>query len=142
VAINNCTANCGITPDSTNPDGSNAAYATLFGGSFAINSGLQTTLAPPPTTISCAENGVQCNFFDFTLSTVCWGNTCLVPGNGTIRDLTLLSLGSGNFVVQGNSLLLSFSLPEASVAEPSSLLMLGTGLLGLMVIGLRRKGII
>lgn len=139
VAINNCTANCGTTPDTTNPDESNAAYATLFGGSFAINSSLQTTLAAP-TTVQCADNGFECNFYDYTLSTVCWGNSCLVPGNGTIRDLTLLSLGSGEFVLQGNSIQLSFSLPEVSaVAEPSSLLMLGSGLLGVLGLGLFRK---
>jgi hypothetical protein len=146
VAINHCTANCGaITPGSTNPDGSNAAYAALFGSSFAINSSLQTTLGPPPSNIPCADNGSQCNYYDYTLSTVCWGDSCLVPGNGTIRNLTLLSPGSGDFVLQGNGILLSFSIPEAtattSTPEPSSLLVLESGLLGLMGIWLRRKGI-
>jgi hypothetical protein len=142
VAISNCTANCGTTPDSTNPDGSNAAFAALFDGNFPLNSSLQTTLAPP-TTVQCAENGAECNFYDYTLSTVCWGDSCLVPGNGTIRDITLLSLGSGDFVVRGNSLLLSFSLPEtANVPEPSIMLFLGSGLLGLLAFDLRRRGII
>jgi len=146
VAIDDCTASCGtITPDSTNPDGSNAAYATLFGGSFSINSSLQTTLAPP-TTVPCAENGAQCKYYDYTLSTVCWGDSCLVPGNGTIRNLTLLSVGSDDFVLQGNGILLSFPLLETtttiSTPEPSSLLMLGSGLLGVMGIRLRRKGIV
>lgn len=133
VAINNCTANCGtVTPGSSNPNGSNAGFAELSGGAFAINNSLQTTLGPPPSNIPCAENGAQCNYYDYTLSTVCLGNTCLVPGNGTIRDLTLVSVGSGDFILQGNSLLLSFSLPEtANVTEPPTLLMLAGGLLGL-----------
>jgi hypothetical protein len=115
----------------------------LFGGSFAINSGLQTTLATP-TTVQCAENGAECNFYDYTLSTVCWGDSCLIPGNGTIRDLTLVSLGSGDFVLQGNSILLSFSLPElgtSNVSEPSNLPVLGSGLLILLAVGLHRKSL-
>lgn len=140
VAINNCTANCGTTPDSTNPDGSNAAYAALFGGSFPINSSLKTTLSSPPPTVPCADSGVQCNFYDYTLSTVCWGDSCLNPGNGTIRDLTLVSVGSGEFILQGNSLSLTFFLPEATgVAEPSSLLMAGFGLFGVIFLALRRR---
>jgi hypothetical protein len=142
VAITNCTANCGtVTPGSANIDGDNAGYATLFGGNFAINSSLQTTLAPPPATPQCAEDGSQCNFYDYTLSTVCWGNACLVPGNGTIRDLTLVSLGSGDFAVQGNSIELTFALPETTTAtpEPSSFVMLGTGLLSVLGAGWRRK---
>lgn len=166
VAIDSCTANCGtVTPDSTNPYGSNAAYATLVqgvaGAGFAINNSLMTTLGPPPSNIACAENGAQCNYYDYTQSTVCWGNLCLVPGNGTIRDITLVSPGSGDFIVQGNGIVLTFSLPEGTAGvtgdpggpgdpvdpgdppvdtpEPSAGALLGVALLGFGPVALRLK---
>jgi hypothetical protein len=145
VAITNCSADCGtVTPGSLNPFGSNAAYAALYGGNFAIDSTLDTTLGPPPNTVSsnpigCADNGAECNYYDFmTNTTVCWGDLCLGPDNGTIRDITLLTLGSGDFIVEANSVQLSFSLPETNtpptVPEPSGSLLLASGLLGLAVL--------
>ncbi len=138
VAINNCTANCGsVDSSSVNPEGNNAAYALLYASAgtteFAIDSTGATTLAPPPSTVPCAENGAQCNFYDYSLSTVCWGDVCNSgPGSGTIKDFTLVALGSGDFAVQGNSISLTFSLPEEDTPatptpEPSSLFMLGIG---------------
>ncbi|HVB55890.1 MAG TPA: PEP-CTERM sorting domain-containing protein [Candidatus Acidoferrales bacterium] len=152
VAITNCTANCGsIDSSSANPEGNNAAYALLYAPEgtteFAIDSTGATTLAPPPSTVPCAENGAQCNFYDYSVSTVCWGDVCNSgPGSGTIKDFTLVALGSGDFAVQGNSISLTFSLseedpPATPTPEPSSLLLLGIGLSGLWWFGMRRQGI-
>jgi hypothetical protein len=54
----------------------------------------------------------------------------------------LISTGSGNFDINSASLDLKFAFPETSTPEPSSLLMLGSGLLGLLGLGWRRSSIV
>ncbi len=64
--------------------------------------------------------------------------------NNAGASLKLVSEGAlGDvFVLTDDSFALAFQLGSATTPEPSSLLMLGSGLLGLMGLGLRRKGII
>jgi hypothetical protein len=72
---------------------------------------------------------------------------CLTAGSWTLNGnpqsaSTFLTYdGSGTFDVLDTSIHLAFSLTPTSTPEPSSLLMLGSGLLGLIGFGLRRRGI-
>ena len=60
-------------------------------------------------------------------------------GSSLTDTFALISTGSGNFDINSASIDLKFALPETSTPEPSSLLMLGSGLLGLLGLGLRRR---
>ncbi len=68
--------------------------------------------------------------------------SCPISDSGA--GLAYVSTASGNvFTLTDTSLALAFQLgPSTNTPEPSSLMMLGSGLLGLMGFGFRRKGII
>jgi hypothetical protein len=65
-------------------------------------------------------------------------------GNSVLTYLGTVNGFSGVFTASDNSVEVAFNLTPAVVTtpEPSSLLMLGSGLLGLMGLGLRRRGIV
>jgi hypothetical protein len=63
-------------------------------------------------------------------------------GNGAPGYAVLTYLGNGVFSVTDNSFQIAFQLPTSTTPEPSSLLMLGSGLLGLMGLGFRRKALV
>jgi len=79
--------------------------------------------------LAAGDTGQYCN----TNNTVTTTTTLVSYNSGTgLINLSNASLGV-NF---------SFSVPTVSTPEPSSLLTLGSGLLGLLGFGLRRKGIV
>jgi len=81
--------------------------------------------------------------FTVTAGTECTtAGTFVVAGNSQAGGAILKYFGNGVFSLTDDSFELAFQLPTTSTPEPSSLLMLGSGLLGLMGLGLRRKGIV
>jgi hypothetical protein len=71
--------------------------------------------------------------------TWCTRTGCNTPGPGTIRLIN--ALGTDVFVAVDDSFGMAFTLTSTPITtpEPSSLLMISSGLLGLMGLGLRRK---
>jgi len=124
-----CTSGCGTS-------GSTANSASLYGppavftGSTTAPDISSTAVIPFTNTLDKVNDGGA-------------GNSGSDPGD----NFNLVSLGLGNFDINSASINLTFTLPTGStpppsVPEPSSLLMLGSGLLGLMGFGLRRQGIV
>jgi hypothetical protein len=68
------------------------------------------------------------------------GSSWTVNGNSQGGAAILTYLGNGVFSAVDNSIEIAFQLTTTSTPEPSSLLMLGSGILGLMGLGFRRKG--
>jgi len=116
----------------TSPTGTSTANLTVGANVTAIASGTAALLGTPVETWGTQASG----------SAWCDGTAC----NDSGANLYFLPSGgsaTGNvFYLQDNSLALAFQLGPTSTPEPSSVLMLGGGLLGLMGLGLRRKGLV
>jgi hypothetical protein len=122
-----CTSNC---TDGTNLFGNGVS---LFGGPFLISS----TSSPVVTSGVFSYTGTGSG----TLAdSICAAQSCQTQ---PIGGVTVTESAGGNFDVQSLSLNFSFTLgtQTTSTPEPSSLLMLGSGLLGLMGFGFRRKAV-
>jgi len=89
-----------------------------------------TTLTPVATSPINAECSASTAFT--------FPGSALLPQSGAGF---LTSNGGGVWTLTDNSFALKFTVTPTSTPEPSSLLMLGSGLLGLIGFGLRRKGI-
>jgi len=129
-----CTSGCGA-------GNANANRAGLFG--FQVFTGTTTapTLSTTPINFIFDENDDYVGVGPFG------ENGPGSAGFGNVADYWTMAITNGGtsatINIAAGSLDLSFTLPPAttSTPEPSSLLMLGSGLMGLVGFGLRRKGI-
>jgi hypothetical protein len=118
-----CTSNCtGL--------GSGGNTASLFGSFIISSASAPSVSSTTPVTFSSVSDSV------------CVAGRCNT-GSAPNDTIQLISLGSGQFGIVSNSNTLTFTLPEGTVStpEPGSLLMLGSGLLGLLGYGFRRKAV-
>jgi hypothetical protein len=137
-----CTASCASGPGYIPSLPGNSAElfgAQAFGGTLA---------APTTTGSSCVvESKTWSQCVQYTSGTKDWvqggnGGNNPADGGGSLTDTyALISNGSGNYDINSASIDLKFSLGTTTTPEPSSLLMLGSGLLGLLGLGLRRSNI-
>jgi hypothetical protein len=128
-----------IGPDSLGPGGSTVNASLDASGLEALTSGGGATICTSGTP-------------NFTVS-----GTTLTPGTGSECSSATTFSGSGfasqtgggfltydggnTWTLTDNSFAVTFTTTPTSTPEPSSLLMLGSGLLGLMGLGFRRNGI-
>lgn len=118
------------------------------GAGDTVNVNQATALTADPG--YCASAGPAIFTTGAAALTVSAGTECtsagtfVVDSNSQAGGSVLSYLGNGVFSVTDNSFQVAFQLTPGttSTPEPSSLLMLGSGLLGLMGMGLRRKGIV
>ena len=106
-----------------------ASIFSVSGSTLTVSSGSQSNNPSSfPSVPSCPGGGTG------------WCFNGTEQGGGAV----LTYLGSGVFTAADNSEEVAFSLTPALVTtpEPSSLMMIGSGLLGLMGLGLRRKKIV
>jgi hypothetical protein len=139
-----CTAGCASGPGFVPSLPGNSAElfgAQAFGG----------TLASPTTTgASCVvESKTWSQCVQYTTGSKDWvqagnGGNNPTDGSSLTDTFALISTGSGNFDINSASIDLKFNLGSTttSTPEPSSLLMLGSGLLGLLGFALRRSSIV
>jgi len=129
----------GYTITETTPSGN--------GSTVTVNQNVSPTMDPG----YCAAAGPSIFNTSASALTVATGTECTAGGasgfvydgnnNGAPGTAVLSYLGNGVFSVTDNSFQIAFQL-TTSTPEPSSLLMLGSGLLGLMGLGFRRKALV
>jgi hypothetical protein len=79
--------------------------------------------------------------FNSASDSICDGGACNTTGDP--NDIVKITLASPDqFTITSASINMSFTLGPTTTPEPSSLLMLGSGVLGLFGFGLRRKAVL
>ena len=142
-----CSSGCNPNPFTTGTPPSGIETVTLFdtthsgGAGFSI-SGITADQVTAMGSASIfmgtdANPNVTVGASISDTGTICAASAC----NGPSSPITLTYKGSGIFEVTDTSLNYVFSLSNSttSTPEPSTLLLLGSGLLGLVGLGVRRK---